>query len=434
MSDYRRPTGAPTAAPGHASRQWEAELLVSGVAVFAMLQLAGRLDEAMFALQARFDASWKSLLVLLYVYGKGAAVLLSATFTIHLLLRARWIALAGVHAIYPQGIDWSRIRIAPIAREEEQARIGRMEDAVARADQRATIVFAVGVMLASVLVALFVLVAGVAGLPMLLLDRVGVHLDPGLVMLAVVAAMVPFFVATVIDQQRGARLARGGRADRGIRAVYAFFRRFGVSAVSNPALALVNSHLGQARTVAATIAIVLLSTIGVIGGYLVMRSDMPVGSYAAFPHAAPDGRLAAAAYYDDRRDPLRDRPTPYIEAAVVEGPYLRVVVPFEPERDGPAMARQCRIAGADADAAALARLACLAALHPLAIDGEPVPVDYASTTDPRTRRPALMAMVDVRGLARGRHLLDVARPPRHDKDGSVREDDGEPTVRIPFWR
>lgn len=437
MTEHRRPT-TPALPPGaHASRQWEAELLVSGIAVFAMLQLPGLLDDAIFALRPRFDAGWTSLLVLLYVYGKGAAVLLAATFTIHLLLRARWVALAGMHAIYPRGVDWDRLRVGPIAREEEQARLGRIEDVVARADHRATILFTIGVMLASVLVALFVLVALCLGLPMLLLDRIGVRLDPGVVMLSLMVLMVPFFIAHMVDMKHGATLAPGGRGDRLIRGTYALFRRVGMSTASNPALALINSHLGQQRMMAATMAIIMASTIGVIGAYIVMRSDTPLGSYALFPHLADDDRRAAAALYDDQRDAARDRATPYIASAIVDGPYLRLVVPFEPERDAIAMARACPAGAAGADAGgddAGARLACLSRLHPLAIDGAPVAADYQVTTDPRTRRPALLAMLDVRALAPGRHVLEVGRPPRHDRDGKPREGDRDPAVRIPFWR
>ena len=81
-----------------------------------------------------------------------------------------------------------------------------------------------------------------------------------------------------------------------------------------------------------------------------------------------------------------------------------------------------------------ARLACLAALHPVTIDGDPVPTDYQVTTDARTSRPALLAMIDVRDLERGRHVLQVARPPRHDRNGEPRESDDDPAARIPFWR
>lgn len=430
MTDYRRPTGQPTPPGAHASRQWEAELLVSGIAVFAMIQLPGLLDDAIFALRPRFDTTWNMLLLLLYVYGKGAAVLLASTFTIHLLLRARWIALAGMHAIYPQGVDWSRLRVGPIAREEEEARMGRVEDAVVRADHRATILFTIGVMLASVLVALFVLVLVFIGLPMAVLGRFGVALDPGPVMLVVMIAMVPFFVAHTIDLKRGATVTPGSRTDRMLRGTYAAFRRVGMSSASNPALALMNSHLGQQRMVLATMGIIMASTLSVLAAYVVMRSDTPVGSYDAYPHAVPAGRSAAAPFYDDQRDPSRDRATPYIPSAVVAGPYLRVVVPFEPERVAPAMAR-CPTAGGADDPG---RLACLAALHALAVDGQPVASDFHAASDPRTGRPAIMAMVDVRGLPPGRHLLEVARPPRHDRDGVPRESDDDPAVRIPFWR
>lgn len=431
MTDYRRPTGQPTPPGAHASRQWEAELLVSGIAVFAMIQLPGLLDDAIFALRPRFDSTWNTLFLLLYVYGKGAAILLAATFTIHLLLRARWIALAGMHAIYPQGVDWSRLRMGPIAREEEQVRMGHVEDAVARADHRATILFTIGVMLASVLVALFVLVLVCIGLPMLLLGRLGIRVDPGLVMLCVMVAMVPFFVAHAIDLKRGSSLARGGRGDRLVRATYAVFRRVGMSPASNPALALMNSHLGQQRMVIATMAIIMATTLGVLAAYVVMRSDAPLGSYGAYPQEVPAGRRAAPAFYDDQRDPARDRAGPYIESAVVAGPYLRVVVPYEPERAGSAMARCPQ---PDDGAAGASALACLAALHPLAIDGTPAPAHFDAATDPRTGRPVIQAMLDVRALAPGRHVLEVSRPPRHDRDGAPRGSDDDPAVRIPFWR
>ena len=89
------------ALPAHTTPTWEVELLISGVAVFAMLQLPGLLDDAIFAWRPRFSQEWSSVVFLLYVYSKGAAVLLAGTFVVHLLLRARWIALVGLHSIHP---------------------------------------------------------------------------------------------------------------------------------------------------------------------------------------------------------------------------------------------------------------------------------------------------------------------------------------------
>jgi len=77
-----------------------------------------------------------------------------------------------------------------------------------------------------------------------------------------------------------------------------------------------------------------------------------------------------------------------------------------------------------------ARLGCLSALHPVSLDGKPLPgLRYEIASDPRADRPALLAMIDVRALAPGRHELQVARPPRSGKE----EEDGLSFDRIPFW-
>jgi hypothetical protein len=65
--------------PRHTTPTWEVELLISGVAVFAMLQLPDLLDRAIFAVTPRVTEQWGKLLWLLYVYSKGAAVILAAT-------------------------------------------------------------------------------------------------------------------------------------------------------------------------------------------------------------------------------------------------------------------------------------------------------------------------------------------------------------------
>src|SRR6476660_3842913 len=96
---------------------WEVELLISGVAVFAMLQMPGWLDDRWFALRPRLDAGWLEPLLLIYIYAKSGVLLLACTFVVHLLLRARWIALVGMHSVYPAGIDWNRLRIGPVQRE-----------------------------------------------------------------------------------------------------------------------------------------------------------------------------------------------------------------------------------------------------------------------------------------------------------------------------
>src|SRR5690606_17387470 len=145
----------------HLSRRttptWEVELLISGVAVFAMLQLPGWLDDRMFALEPRLDEDWRIVLALSYFYAKSAAVVLAATFAMHLMLRAQWIALVGVHSVYPQGIRLDRLRMGPIQRSIETERQGTTEAAIERADNRSSVAFAIGVSVALIIASVCVI-------------------------------------------------------------------------------------------------------------------------------------------------------------------------------------------------------------------------------------------------------------------------------------
>ena len=93
----------------------------------------------------------------------------------------------------------------------------------------------------------------------------------------------------------------------------------------------------------------------------------------------------------------------------IEGDIVHIDAPPVPGRVPPKMAEAC---------AALKRLPGLR---------------YEIASDPRTDRPALLAMIDVRNLAPGRHDLRIARPPRGDR----RPDNDNPDPgfdAIAFWR
>jgi hypothetical protein len=432
--DLRIDPLADAAVPRHTTPTWEVELLISGVAVFAMLQLPGLLDDAIFAWRPRFSQEWSSVVFLLYVYSKAAAVLLAATFVIHLLLRARWIALVGLHSIYPGGIDWERLRAGRIVREVESARMGSMEEVIERADNRATTVFAAGVMLASVLVGLTLAVVGF-GLVLLACNTAGFGLDPFALFPLMALLVVPFMAAQLADRRYGDRLRPGSPGYRLVHGLIRGYSRLGMGAANNPVMAILASHGGQRRTILMTIATMSIVLVAVGGGYAAMRTPDAFGSFAMFPALrSGDPNKLDAIHYDDQRNPARDPPAPHIQGMVVTGAYLRLTVPYEPIRDDPAMRRSCPQLSTLAETRQPATaLACLQALHDVRLDGRRLDaLHYEVGSDPGTGRPALLAMIDVRALPRGRHELQVARPLR---EGATRRSNRDPPYwRIPFWR
>jgi len=413
------------ALPRRTTPTWEVELLISGVAVFAMLQLPGMFDDALFALRPRFDAAWHDPLRMMHVYLKSASVILAATFAIHLLMRAHWIALVGMHSIYPDGVRWDKLRIGPVQREQERARGGDPALVIDRADNRATTVFAMGVVLATLLLSVSLLAVLVFGLCLAVLALAGADANVSSVFLAsVLMSVVPFALASAIDRRFGANLAPRGLPHRVLSAMFRFYGFFGFGRGSN-AMALLSSHQGERRTVLLVFAIFLPVMLGVMFGARAMQSPERLGGYGMFPMPAPaGGRLLDDAHYDLRRNPARDPAVPFIPDLVVTGPYLRLLVPFTPGSDDRAMRSQCKQAAA---VEPLSALQCLQVVHAVSLDGKPVArLRYDAGTDPRTGRPALVAMIDVRPLAPGRHQLRVARA---EPDG-----DGDRDWHIPFWR
>jgi len=412
---------APLGLPRDTTPTWEVELLISGVAVFAMLQLPELLDRVVLDWSPRFIDRWAKLLWVVYVYAKSAALILATTFVIHLLLRARWIALVGMLSIYPKGVDWTNLHVGPNAREVESERMGRMEDSIERADNRATMVFAMGVVLASILFGVTLGVAVLLGGALWIDTQFGIPISTEWIVWCFVLFIVPYAFAMFFDRHYGAQLTTGGRAQRFLRALLRGYARIGLGMSNNPAMALLSSHHGRRRTILMTISVFMLAAFAASTSYLYARNPDLFGSYARFPDPNElDARSVDPSHYEDRRDVAREPAVPYIQSPVIIGPYVQLVVPYAPDRDGVALQKQCPDR---ADAATT--LACLQRNHRVLLDEKPLAVDYDVGQDARTNRPALVAMIDVRTLPRGRHLLRIGQPPHHE--------DAEDTF-IPFWR
>ncbi len=435
MTDIDTPATSQSSAnplPMHTTPTWEVELLISGVAVFAMLQLPGWLDSRFFSLVPRLGTDLAGVALPLYIYLKSAAVILAVTFALHLLLRAHWIALVGMHSVYPDGVRWERLRMGPVHREIERRLKGSAAHSIERADNRATVVFAIGVMLAtrllliSVQVAvLFTLIVGGAAVA-------GIHIDLFLLFsLCFAGLMLVMFIAIRIDRAFGARLREGGMPRRMLALLFRSLARSGLLRRSE-VMALLLSHGNERVINLLTVTTFTGLFMSMLFGLSSMKSPVHAGSYDLFPQSVDNSHMLRSAYYDDQRDPLHDPATPFVQSAVIEGPYLRLTVPYLPQQDAPAVRSHC--AAALQLPAGVARgdalLECLAKLHAVSLDDHPLAsLHYAAGSDPRTDRPALQAMIDVRALANGRHLLRIERAPATDHPS-----DADSADVIAFWR
>ncbi|MEO6228011.1 MAG: hypothetical protein ABIO61_09200 [Thermomonas sp.] len=421
----------------HTTPTWEVELLISGVAVFAMLQLPGWLDDGFFSIQPRLDSKWYQLALLVYFYSKSVAVILAATFVIHLLLRARWIALVGMHSVYPGGVRWEKMRMGPVQRELTERSHLSMETIIERADNLATTIFAMGVAMALTIVTLTGLLAFVFTATNGLIWLSGWKDDFGQFPLLIIAMIfLSIAVVTNLDRRYGGRWLKGGLMYRLTSTTYMLISRAGLGRSNNRIMALLSSNSGDWLMLAIPILVVGGAVSGVMLAYSGMRDVTKLGSYSLFP--AADGATLDSANYNDSRDPARDPAVPFVQSMVVTGPYLKLVVPYEPRRDGPALRRDCPVSGKTSSERNASLLTCLGNLHPVSIDDRPIANQrYEPASDPRTDRPALLTMIDIRLLAQGRHELRVGRAPAltpssAEKDAAASSNTDR--YIIPFWR
>jgi hypothetical protein len=424
--------------PGRTTPTWEMELLVSGATVFGLLQLPSLTDRVLFGLYNGSGLEMASMITPLWVYVKFTVLTLIFTFIAHLCLRGYWVALVGLHSVYPLGIQWGNLdkKMGPNYVAASRETVGTMAQIIERADNRASRVFGVGFGMATTMLMPIVLVS-------LLLVGIRIYLalgGPGgdtmvwVVMGAVMLLFLPFGLLVLWDRQRGAAMAPESFQSRCLRAAFRFYGKLGMSRASNPLITLFASNEGGRSS-----SIVLGTMMGVVMLVVLAEGVGPrlgwdTGSFDGLPKdrvMSPDTVLPVH-YASQRGSGVMLVPPPHIPDPVVRGSYLKLFVPYLPMRHTPAMQRLCPEAlAATDDGASRARLDCLASIHALAVDGQALQVPFDAGEDPATGQRGMVAMIPVAALSPGRHELTVM-PVRADAP-----EEGEAPLRpyrILFWR
>jgi len=437
----KEPVSAADAIPAKTTPTWEMEMLLSGATVFGLLQLPAALRDVTEPLLARLGGGTAMVASILAMYVGAAVYVLLATFIVHLTIRGFWIALLGLRSIYPDGPDFERLRGGPIARDVARRHLPRMDDMVERLDNLATICFVFGA-----ITVVGILMPGVFLLPTLV--AVWAWPEAPVVRLLVGSMAVllgPMVLATLIDALFGRHLNPEGRIARFVAAVLRVYQRSTQPAFLNIMTTTLMTRLGFGRFMTLYVGALFAVLLAYAGHAVMRREGSALGNFMAVPAQSGSGWAVLPQHYrDQRRDAEKLRRVPFIDAAVLSGDWLRVIIPADPSRHEPAIAAQCpqvwvelpkldQSAPDDAasDAVIRALMVCYRDAMALRIDGQPVNSLPDIVVLPESRLRGLQFMIDARGLASGRHVLQAAKLADPDKDDA----DTKPTSwRIPFWK
>ncbi|WP_240699428.1 hypothetical protein [Spirosoma sordidisoli] len=139
------------------TQSWNLELVISGAALFAILQLPELLDQFFDYIRYNFTSQTSGMqaliLSLAYSMIKATCYVLFLAFLTNFVMRAFWVGLVGLLAVYPTGVHYDRIPFTtPYAQKKMADELGSLDRYILRLDQRCNIVFAVAFLFVLILV------------------------------------------------------------------------------------------------------------------------------------------------------------------------------------------------------------------------------------------------------------------------------------------
>ncbi len=407
----------------------EIELLISAAVFFALFKVPGWLLASWESWSVHQSASTLKVGMALMQVGYGVVFVLLTSFFVHLALRAFWIGLIGLRSVFPTGIDWDRLaRAAPITTEYQRGITPEIGATIVRVDRAASMIFAA----ASVLVMMTLLASFFAMIALFMDLR---HLAWGSAILLAVF-MLPLSVQVILDYGFAARSPAWAakpwvrRTVTGIAALFSRWLPRGMMLAPMLTLQSRTSQLGFTLVIMAAMFIVVLafplhryvqSIVGNSTAYALIDDAIARYGITQSPSAA---------------DRSADSSVPRLDRIQVQGAWVELFVPLQPQRDAGALRTRCAdfekavpTAGTD-HATALELRDCIAGLWRIQLDGNALPADAFELVRKGEQR-GLLAMLPTAGLAPGRHQIVAARLPI--KVTGEKERKPAPPRSLLFW-
>jgi hypothetical protein len=395
-------------------RPWELELLISGAVIFALLQVPPRLDRWFDAVQPTMGKTLELVVFLVYYYGKLILYVLIGAFGLHLAARAYWVGLIGLESVFPDGVDWERAPVGPIVREVYQERIGPLQPMIDRTDRFCSVIFSAAFSLVMVFF-YSILVVGISGSIGFLVSRIffgGEHLAYGYFAVLITFSLLNAALRK-LDQRMGERLGERTRA-RLKRVARVSYYATGMPFFGTVWLILISNLPRRAFYAAFYVLLFGLAGIFLVKDVMMRSGAVRTDGYALLPEQG--SRSLAADHYESLWSadggPVS---VPSIQSDVITGRYLKLFIPYQPERIDPVLRERCprlteeggalRMAAGRADTVSSARadsvLACWARIQPVRLNGRPLALSLRFYRHPVSGLRGVIAYLPADALPEG---------------------------------
>jgi hypothetical protein len=424
------------------SGAWEQELIISGAVVFALMQVPSAVDGQFRHLEPHLAGGTFMLALMAFQYVKLILYTLIATFVVHLTTRAYWVGLIGLHSVFPGGVREEELRQGPVTAEVYRRLTPTLPRAIAVTDDFCSTIFSFSFMMVAAFLVSTVWCVLMAGITWAVSRALfGGVWQNGLFWGGFAVFGFAPALLTLVDRTLGARLAQGGAPRRLLKgAITVFYHVYALKAWA-PITRVLFSNVPRRKAYSGFYAALALLVVFFLATDILSRAGVSAVDGSRFAPAEDDARGVSAMVYEDQRpDGEVYALTPSIPSDVVQGPYVRLFIPYTPRRHDAVVPERCpgvkplgEAAASPADADVNALLACLARIQPVTLNGRPLTAPFRFRTDPRSDVRGIVAYVPTQGLPRGENVITVARAPRPRADDLLVKRRDQPPYVIRFW-
>lgn len=146
-------------------QSWEPELLISGLAIFATLNLPDIFTYAykyyQFNLQSGTGIFDEVLPLLVYGLFITSSYVLAAAFITHFVVRAFWVGFIGLISVYKDGVIYEKLPYSDLYKKRMEKELGDSDSLAERLDNISSLIYSIAFSLVLIMVGTAIIYTGV---------------------------------------------------------------------------------------------------------------------------------------------------------------------------------------------------------------------------------------------------------------------------------
>lgn len=394
------------------NESWEAELLVSAIAIFAILNSFFALDWLVIQFINYLGPSQYEFGYFISVSGYLAIGILAAMFAIHFILRAYWIGLVGLNSVFPDyGLEDSAY--SPIYTKKILAVLPKLSNSIRKIDELCSVIFsaAFGFML------IYLYFAITSSLYLILFNLLKDTLPHWLLLVPLFLTALLMIFGILISIPANLKRFHGNKTIQHLYFLYAYWGSLILYGPFQKSILQITMIFGSnfKKKKGLIKMVVFMLFVGFVFGIAKMfNSDF---RYLLHHKTELDPTRSQSFYYAENNENINFLLTPEIDSDIIKQPVLKVFIPiFKHERtllenkcDLPRTSFFSKLDKKTREKRRVADLKCYQNSHRLYIDNKPQAIDFIKSEHNNTEQFGIMGYIDLTGISTGNHTLKVKK-------------------------